>query len=208
MALGDAFYVRRLTVRSERPKKTPEMGNTALWKARYARPFPQLVTEAATAYGLDPLLLWAFMTVESSYNPWSISRAGARGLMQVMPHTGALVAGGVGWPDFGTAQLHEPTVSIEMSAWYVRALLTKFHGQLPLAIAGYNAGPHRVAMWLKKKGHLDMDEFIEEIPFDEAREYTKKVLRHLALYQRIYTEGDVVWRGQTIKPVPRMNINY
>jgi soluble lytic murein transglycosylase len=208
IALGDAFYVRRLTVRSERPKKVPELGKPALWKTRYARPFPHLVMNAAKDYGLDPLLLWAFMTVESSYNPWSISRAGARGLMQVMPHTGALVASGIGWGDFGTALLHEPAVSIEMSAWYIRELLTKFRGQLPLAIAGYNAGPHRVAMWLKSKGTLDMDEFIEEIPYDEAREYTKKVLRHLALYQRIYTDVDVAWQGQWISPKPRGNINY
>ena len=148
------------------------------------------------------------MTVESSYNPWAISRAGARGLMQVMPHTGALVAQGLGWADFGIAKLYEPELTIEMSAWYFHQLLKKFNGQLPLAIAGYNAGPHRVAWWLGRKDPMPLDEFIEEIPFDEAREYTKKVLRYLALYRLIYTGRPGPWVRQTINKKVGDNINY
>ena len=166
------------------------------------------MTRHAADFGLDPFLIWSLMTVESSYNPLAISRAGARGLMQVMPHTGALVAGAMGWGDFGPAMLHEPEVSIEMSAWYFHQLLKKFNGQLPLAIAGYNAGPHRVALWLEKKGGLPLDEFVEEIPFREARGYTKKVLRHLALYRRIYLGESGPWVSQKIDPKFGDNINF
>ena len=207
--LGDHYYVRRMAWNDPKGKEPPEAPeNNAAWRLRYPRAFRSLMEQHAAARGLDPHLLWAFMTVESSFNPWALSRVGARGLMQVMPHTGGLIGDRMAIRGFGTAQLFEPEVVIEMAAWYVDQLLTKFDGQYPLAIAGYNAGPHRVAAWLDAKGHLPMDEFIEEMPYDEAREYTKKVLRHLALYHRIY-EGRVVWPvGQVVDPHYRDNINF
>ncbi|MEZ4470037.1 MAG: transglycosylase SLT domain-containing protein [bacterium] len=207
--LGDHYYVRRMAWNDPRPQEPPEApANNAAWRLRYPRAYRSLMEQHAAARGLDPHLLWAFMTVESSFNPWALSRVGARGLMQVMPHTGSLIGDRMAIRGFGTALLFEPEVVIEMAAWYVDQLLTKFDGQLPLAIAAYNAGPHRVAAWLDAKGHLPMDEFIEEMPYDEAREYTKKVLRHLALYHRIY-EGRVVWPvGQVVDPHYRDNINF
>ena len=75
------------------------------------------------------------------------------------------------WRNFGPALLYEPEVAIEMSAWYFHQLLEKFNGQLPLAIAGYNAGPHRVALWLRRKGHLAMDDSLRKSPHRSARLY-------------------------------------
>lgn len=209
-ALGDWYYVRRLSYnKGDRVVEPPEdPANNPNWRQRYGRAYRPIIEAKAEKYGLEPLLLWAFMTVESAYNPWALSRVGARGLMQVMPHTGALIADRMKWRNFGTALLFEPEVAIEMGAWYVHQLLKKFDGQLPFAIAGYNAGPHRVAAWLDAKGHLPMDEFIEEIPYNEARAYTKKVLRHLMLYRRIY-EGRTDWPvSQVIDPRYRDNINF
>lgn len=207
-ALGDHHYFRRHARKEDRASGRPEGEDNADWRRRYARAFRPLVERHAAHYGLDPHFIWALMTVESTYNPWAISRASARGLMQVMPHTGALVADRMQWRNFGPALLFEPEVATEMAAWYFHQLLRKFRGQLPLAIAGYNAGPHRVAWWLSNKGHLPMDEFVEEIPYTEAREYTKKVLRHLALYRRTY-EGDAALTvGQVIDPAFRDNINF
>jgi len=148
------------------------------------------------------------MTVESKFNLWAISHADARGLMQVMPQTGALVAGRMSFNHFGTALLYEPEVAVEISVWYVSQLLEKFHGQLPVAIASYNAGPHRGAAWLQVKGHLDMDEFIEEIPYAEARAYTKHVLKYLAVYRRIYQGEAGEWIQQKIDPAFEDNINF
>ncbi len=188
--LGDEHYARRHRARRPELVTPPEKReNNENWRAEYPRAFREMVEDRAAAYALDPYFIWALMRVESTYNPWAISRASARGLMQIMPQTGGLIAARAGWRNFGTPLLFEPEVAIEMAAWYFHQLLTKFNGQLPLAIASYNAGPHRVAAWLERKGHLPMDEFVEEMPFTEAREYAKKVLRHLALYRRIY-EGD------------------
>lgn len=207
--LGDHYYIRRLTWGDTRAQEPPEdPAQNPGWRLRYARAFRPLMEAHAATHSLDPHLLWAFMAVESSFNPWAVSRASARGLMQVMPHTGALIAQRTGLRNFGTSLLFEPELVIEMAAWYVDALLEKFDGQLPLAIAAYNAGPHRVAAWLDAKGQLPMDEFIEEIPYDEAREYTKKVLRHFVLYHRTY-QGRIVWPvSQVIDPRYRDNINF
>lgn len=210
VALGDWYYVRRMSYNeADRVVDPPEDAQkNPLWRMRYGRAYRALIEAKAAKYGLEPLLLWAFMTVESAYNPWALSRVGARGLMQVMPHTGALIADRMAWRNFGTALLFEPEVVIEMGAWYVHQLLSKFDGQLPFAIAGYNAGPHRVASWLDAKGALPMDEFIEEIPYNEARAYTKKVLKHLMLYRRIY-EGRSDWPvSQVIDPRYKDNINF
>ncbi|MCB9538407.1 MAG: transglycosylase SLT domain-containing protein [Myxococcales bacterium] len=207
-ALDDQHYARRYARREDRPTGLPQGADNVAWQRRYPRAFEQTVRDRAAHYGLDPYFIWALMTVESSYNPKAISRVGARGLMQVMPHTGGLVADRMTWRNWGPALLFEPEVAIEMAAWYFHQLLEKFRGQLPLAIASYNAGPHRVASWLTSKGHLPLDEFVEEIPYTEAREYTKKVLRYLALYRRIYESAAPLRVGQIIDPRFRDNINF
>lgn len=206
--VGDHFYVRRMGGAGKLRSPPEAEAHNAPWRIQYPRAFAPLVGAYAQQKALDPYFIWALMNVESAFNPWAISRVGARGLMQVMPHTGALVAERMGLHNFGTPSLFEPEVVIEQASWYFSQLLHKFNGQLPFAIAGYNAGPHRVAAWLQRKGHLDMDEFIEEMPYTEAREYTKKVLRFLALYRRIYEGAERLQIPQTIDPNFRDNINF
>ena len=150
-ALGDHYYVRRHRPRGERLEWPLRGMTTDVGEFTFAQAVEPAVREHAAHYGLDPAFIWALMTVESKYNPWAISHADARGLMQVMPQTGALVTGRMGWPNFGTSLLYEPDVAIEISVWYFYQLLEKFHGQLPLAIASYNAGPHRGAAWLRER---------------------------------------------------------
>lgn len=208
-ALGDHYFGRRVFY-YKGPKLTyPEApGEAPEWERRYPRSFQNLVESSAARYSIDPHLIWALMTVESSHNPWAISRVGARGLMQVMPHTGQLTADRLGWPYFGSPLLFEPEVAIEMAAWYFHELLAEFNGQLPLAMAAYNAGPHRVKSWLKVKGALPLDELIEEIPYAQAREYAKKVTRHLALYRRIYQGYTGHLFDLRVTPYPLGNINF
>lgn len=210
LAVEDHHYAaRRHRVLPGRLRGLPEdEAYRARWASRFPRAYREIVEANAAHYGLDPFLLWALMTVESTYNPYAVSRAGARGLLQVMPHTGGLIADRMAWRNFGPALLFEPEVAVEMGAWYFHQLLTKFNGQLPLAIAGYNAGPHRVAAWLERKGHLPMDEFIEEIPYTEARRYTKRVLRYLVLYRRIYERSSHLQVSQIIDPAFGDNINF
>lgn len=206
----DDHYNGRRKSHYDGPKLTyPERSEEAAeWQRRYPRSFQVEVEQSAARHGVDPHLIWALMTVESSHNPWAISRVGARGLMQVMPHTGQLSADRLSWPYFGSPLLFEPEVAVEMAAWYFKELSANFKGQLPLAMAAYNAGPHRVKVWLEVKGSLPLDELIEEIPYAQAREYAKKVTRHLALYRRIYQGYTGHLLDLSVNPVVEGNINF
>ena len=208
-ALGENYFARRAFY-YDGPKLTfPEGPNEGPeWQRRYPRSFQALVESSAARYSIDPHLIWALMTVESSHNPWAISRVGARGLMQVMPHTGQLSADRMSWPYFGSPLLFEPEVAIEMASWYFHELIEQFQGQLPLAMAAYNAGPHRVKVWLEFKKTLPLDELIEEIPYAQAREYAKKVTRHLGLYRRIYLGHTGHLFDLRVNPYPKGNINF
>jgi soluble lytic murein transglycosylase len=84
--------------------------------------------------------------------------------------------------------LLDPSINIRLGAQYLGRLGQKFKGSLPLVAAAYNAGPHRVETWLVNFGQLDMDEFVEHIPFMETRNYVKKVIRHHAMYRRLYAK--------------------
>jgi soluble lytic murein transglycosylase len=171
---------------SLRPGGDPNASSNYDWFNFYPLAFKELIEPWSRERNIDPLLVWAFMTAESAYNPWAISHANARGLMQMMPQTGGLIADRMHLRDYGTALIFDPEIVVPMATWYIQALLEKFNGQLPLSIPSYNAGPHRVAVWLSLKGKLPMDEFVEEIPYDEAREYTKKVLRYYGYFRLIH----------------------
>ena len=209
MQLGDYHLVRRFARERGGWRRTPENGqNRQDWSEAYPRAYTDLVTEFAAEYGLNPYVIWALMTVESSHNPDSISRANARGLLQVIPKTGELISQRLGYWDFGPHNLMTPELSIEFGCYYFSELMTKFHGQELLAFAAYNGGPHRVARLLEGHGRLPLDAFIEAIPYEQAREYTKKVYRHLALYRRLYLGEEQLYVGQAIDPDYENNIHF
>ncbi|MBZ0121935.1 MAG: lytic transglycosylase domain-containing protein, partial [Sandaracinaceae bacterium] len=122
--------------------------------------------------------------VESVYNPRIISYAGAIGLMQIMPRTGRLIAHAMERDDFTIDQLLLPEVNIEMAAWYLRSLIDRFEGRVPLAIAAYNGGPHNVRRWMRDHASaMPLDAFLERIPFDQTHRYVRRVLTHYAAYR-------------------------
>jgi soluble lytic murein transglycosylase len=121
-------------------------------------------------------------------NSQAISPAGARGLMQLMPGTAKLVAGKLDLP-YGFARLTEDwrynaTLGQEYLSWLIRDF-----GALPLAAAGYNAGPNRVRSWLERygdprgRGTEVMIDWIETIPFNETRNYAQRVMEGLHVYE-------------------------
>ncbi|MBX3246175.1 MAG: transglycosylase SLT domain-containing protein [Myxococcales bacterium] len=148
------------------------------------RAYEAEVEEAARRHGVDPNLLFAVMRVESVYQKEIVSYAGAIGLCQIMPRTGTLIARAQGRDDFTTADLLDPNVNLDFAAWYLRSLIERFEGRLPLAIASYNGGPHNVRRWLRDHPTgMPLDAFVEHIPFGQTHRYVRRVLTFYAAYR-------------------------
>jgi len=127
----------------------------------------------------------ALILQESSFDAGALSRAGARGLMQVMPATGRRIARDKG-QRFRRAALHDPETSLDFGTHYLRLMSERFSGAVEKVLAAYNAGPHRVDAWTAQRGELLPEEFIESIPFGETRSYVTIVLANREQYRRLY----------------------
>ncbi len=158
----------------------------AFWELLYPWPWRAEVTEAAERLGLDPCLVAAVVREESSYHPGAVSRAGARGLMQLMPRTAQPMVAGRGWSFRGGDLLDEPAANIELGTSFLAQLLREFTDPR-LALAAYNAGPRRARQWWQARRNDDVEVWVEEIPFDETRHYVKRVMLSWDEYRRIYS---------------------
>ncbi|MCI0337680.1 MAG: transglycosylase SLT domain-containing protein [Acidobacteria bacterium] len=104
-----------------------------------AREYEKYFSAAAEKYGLDARLLWVIGYLETRFNPNSLSRKGARGLMQLMPATASR---------FGMSDPQDPSAAIDAAARYLRYLSLRFDGRLDLILAAYNAGETAVNAFL------------------------------------------------------------
>ena len=159
----------------------------AFWQMLYPLGWRASLTEAAARQGLDPFFVAAVVREESSYYPRAVSRAGARGLMQLMPRTAEVVAAGGGMTYAGTDALDEPALNLALGTKFLSDLMKDF-GDPRLALAAYNAGPRRAKEWWKARRSDDVEAWVEQIPFDETRQYVKRVMLSWDEYRRIYRE--------------------
>ncbi len=151
-------------------------------------PGGDVIVRAAGSSKLDPDLVAAVVLQESAFNPIAVSSAGARGLLQLMPDTGAELARRIGLQGFRADRLFEPEVSLRLGCAYLRSLWDEL-GSLPVALAAYNAGPARAARWLLPGDRDTGERFVERIPLSETRSYVKRVLANASLYRIAYPEG-------------------
>lgn len=114
-------------------------------------------------------------------DPLARSPVGALGLMQVMPSTAKMVAGQKGLA-YQRSKLQQPEYNVAIGAHYYRDLLDRFSQHRPKALAGYNAGPHRVRRWVASE--VPTDQWIESLPFKETREYVQNVLAYAVIYDQ------------------------
>jgi soluble lytic murein transglycosylase len=157
-----------------------------LWRVAYPLPYADLVQENAAQYGLDPLLFEALLRQESRFYARATSHAGARGLAQVMPSTGAWIAEKIGPESYRDALLYRPYVSLRYGAWYLNYGLTLRERDWPAALVAYNAGPGNLANWTAGEPVSDYDLFAATMPVAEPRAYVTGVYRQYRLYQRLY----------------------
>jgi soluble lytic murein transglycosylase len=162
-------------------------GQKFLWEKAYPKAYASFVQDYSQHFGVPVEMIWGIMRAESNYRRDAISPVGAMGLMQVMPFTGQKMAELNQDKDFLPSRLLEPAVAIKMGTLYLKRVLKIFSGNRALAAASYNAGPHRVMSWLGRFGNLELDEFIEHIPFVETRNYVKRVLSNYQVYSDLYS---------------------
>lgn len=165
-----------------------------IWRMAFPAPYRELVTQAETDTGVPAAFLWGIMREESGFNPGVESSANAVGLMQLILPTAQRMAA-LTKEDEGTvtlATLTDPRVSVRLGARYLQHVLDQVGGRaaLPILPAGYNAGEGALKRWLKARGDLPLDLFVEHMTFEEARWYTKRVVSSYATYRFLYFGGD------------------
>ncbi len=177
------------------PLDVPPVGEDRLrWLAAYPQPYADAVRHQAKRHGVDPLLIWAVMRQESGFRPRVGSSAGAQGLMQLLPATARGMSRRLKERRAPSlAALRQVWPNIHYGAAYLARLHSRYKGHLALTLAAYNAGPGNVDDWLDRFGDLQGDAFVEEIPFNEARGYVRKVLRSYAVYQALYRPAGGPW---------------
>jgi soluble lytic murein transglycosylase len=120
------------------------------------------------------------------FNPVAVSPAGAIGLMQVMPATGADLARRAGISPFDSSMLRDPELNVRLGTLFLRDMLARYDNDPVLALAAYNAGPTRATRWRNLPEFRDREVFVERIPFAETRHYAKVVQANAEIYRALY----------------------
>lgn len=154
---------------------------------RYPICFTGTISEHASERGVPATLVLAVIREESRFNPTATSRAGAIGLMQLMPATGKWLAAKIGAHDHSGENLLEPAFSIAAGTWYLHYLLNRYDGSTVTALAAYNAGHAHITSWIRQFEPARHPMIaLEMIGIGETREYVKRVLDTMAAYRHIY----------------------
>ena len=152
-------------------------------------PFRAGVLAQSRQIGLDPAFVYGLIRQESRFVMEAQSNVGASGLMQVMPATAKWTARKLGMGSFQVSQLNQFDTNIAIGTGYLKLLLDDFGGSVPLATAAYNAGPSRSRAWRGASGAPVLEGAIwaENVPFNETRDYVKKVIANTTSYAALIT---------------------
>lgn len=163
----------------------PRGAARVFWEAAYPRAFPALIEKYEQPAGNPEFFLLSIMRKESGYLPTEVSYADARGLVQLIPPTGARLAKEIGI-EFSPEQLFMPETAIRLGARYLGGIATKFRGNIALAAGAYNAGAGPMMRWCDQHGKRPLDEFVELVTYEQSREYIKRVIGIQARYHYLY----------------------
>jgi soluble lytic murein transglycosylase len=151
---------------------------------RFPVTYASQVQNNADLQQIDPALVFGLMRQESMLDKNAESAVGAKGLMQIMPDTGKQIARKLNEPWSNSSSLFNPDTNIRYGTFYYKQLIDRFNGNVALAAAAYNAGPHRVDKWLPSGQTIPSDVWIETIPFKETRKYVSSVLSYAMIYSQ------------------------
>ncbi len=185
-ALADQGY-SRAAIQLGISLQTSGPPDRRLLQILYPFPYRTLIAEEARDRGLDPFIAAALIRQESMFEALITSPAGARGLMQIMPATGARLAEAVGMERWNAELLYHPEINVHLGTRYVAQHMENYDGSLPSVFSAYNAGSHRVEWWSEFPEYGDDELFTERIPYRETRNYVKILTRNRALYDGLYS---------------------
>jgi soluble lytic murein transglycosylase len=156
---------------------------------RYPTPFREAVLARTRTIGLDAAYVYGLIRQESRFILNARSHVGASGLMQLMPATARWTAKKIGIEGFQASQVQDLETNIALGTGYLKLVLDEFEGSLPMAAAAYNAGPGRPRQWRNTSTGTAIDAaiWVESIPFNETRDYVKKVLANTVQYAALLT---------------------
>lgn len=149
-----------------------------------------IVRDISDKYGVDPFIVLSIMREESRFDTQARSQAGALGLMQLMPQTAYAIDKKVNLNIKSHDHIFDIKANINLGSYYITSLLKEF-GSLPPAIAAYNAGEGVVRRWQKTGNYKSLDEFIEDIPYEETKNFTKRVITTYFEYYKYTGEKGV-----------------
>lgn len=202
--LAAAEYARRRNVydrmiaASERTRAEIDL------ESRYPAPHRDALMQHAQAAGLDPAWVYGLIRQESRFIADARSSAGAQGLMQLMPATARYVARRVGMEDFRPGRVTELNVNLRLGTQYLRFVYDDLDGHPLLASAAYNAGPMRARAWRAALPRaVEGAIFAETIPFNETRDYVKKVLANSVVYAALFGSGETSLKARLGSIAPR-----
>ena len=153
---------------------------------RFPMPLREIVVRRAGEIKLDPAFVYGLIRQESRFIMDARSHVGASGLMQVMPATAKWTAKKIGLTQFTPDQITDREVNVTIGTAYLKLVLDDFEGSMPMATAAYNAGPGRPRSW-RNGPVLEAAIWAENIPFNETRDYVKKVLSNTTNYAALLT---------------------
>ena len=159
------------------------------WKILYPLFRTQDVESLSAERGVSPWLTLSIIRQESRFDADAVSYAGAMGLMQLMPRTAQQVAAMLG-ETYDPPSMLDGGLNMRYGVTYLSSLVEKFDGNVVLAVAAYNGGPHNVGTWLGQHWTDRPDLFVELIPYDQTRTYVRRVMTSLIRYGYLY-DGSV-----------------
>ena len=154
-------------------------------RLRYPIYYLDVVQEISNQYGIDPLLMFSLIRLESLFDANATAAAGEKGLMQVIPSTAEYIANQLQWPNYKHSDLFRPYAAIAFGSFYLDEQLERFDGNVPAALAGYNAGPGRAMDWLALSGG-DADLFMATITIESTRGYVQRIYGFYNIYRALY----------------------
>ena len=160
--------------------------NPYLMRRKYMVRHADIIAKHTEAYDVDPYLTLAMIYCESTFNADALSHAGARGLMQIMPDTGAWLAPKINLTAYDASMLYDPDINVQMGCWYVSYLINRFNGETKNAVAAFHSGQGTVDKWLADPAISSDGKTLANIPQGETSKYVTRVFNVYEIYKKLY----------------------